>query len=188
MARVSDYITLGVGEGAVAEAKGSRAMHQQQLGDQAQPPHHKDSKLWVGDIGERGFGHWLKDNNTPFIYHGKEKGKDKLDYTVYDKRIDVKTRAISYDPQYNVRIWVWERQADFATKVYPDTLTHYVFAAFNEASLKLYLLGWVSKEDFYAKAKHFNEGDDNKGHKVHKAMYELDAYDLTPMSEILKCQ
>jgi hypothetical protein len=126
-------------------------------------------KIAIGYIGEFVFEKWCNENKIDNTYLGREVtgSPDKGDFLIHNLVIDVKTQEIFYYPQDDWRCEVTSDQIKRPVEIY-------VFSKlYNKNKKVLYLIGWLTKEDFLRLAKFRESGIFLKGKKVHYPKYDV---------------
>lgn len=147
---------------------------------------------WVGDLGEIAFADMLKTHygfveNIDFTRWTNEEDIDRRDFSlVLPQRtleIDVKTMTTSVKPllkyRSNVNARQW-RKIEFDSQV-----NCLVFCYFVKPLNTVYVLGWLLKEEFIAKATFVKAGEMTHKIRANTDLYTIENEKLRPFSKVL---
>jgi len=130
---------------------------------------------WVGVAGEWALGIYLTKlglkKNTDFIYHPSWNERDRKDFTIKDKIIDVKTVARNVEPQYN---YGCNLDSDQYYRLMKGEINTLVFVSFNIKTNMATILGWLPVSDF-----DMLKESRKKGEVLNKMIANVDFYEVS---------
>lgn len=117
---------------------------------------------YIGMLGEEALKNYFKIKYEPLDDNGD------CSFHYYGRKIDVKTMAISVDPDT-------EFVNSFKANEKNTQADTYIFTSFNQRTSELFILGWVSLDELLEKTK--------KGKKKTN-LYKIKNKDLNPISTL----
>jgi hypothetical protein len=127
--------------------------------------------------GEGSVHGFIGEEIAAFVVGAKEENTYDYDIVKQGRKIDVKTKRVTSEPQghYNCSV------ADFNTKQKCD---YYLFMRVMDDLSMAYVLGFCPKDEFYQKAHFLKKGDIDDGFVVKADCYNMKVEDLYPFSEL----
>lgn len=148
----------------------------------------KSDFTWVGEPCERLFAGYLKLHNIAYIRWTKEEIKDDRDFSCYGANItleiDVKTTSGSGPIKPFYTFYVGEDQ--YNRIMAPDSITNcFVFAYYERITGRATIEGFLSKDEFKAKAIYYRKGDVRGVTTLKSSDYAVRVDQIRPIGEIL---
>ncbi len=137
-------------------------------------------KIAIGYLGEFAFKEWCTLNSLEVVYLGEEVGfkPDNGDFiSVSNVVIDVKTQEVAYMPQDDWRCEVTSEQINRPSDIY-------VFSKLFSKENRLYVVGWITKNNFKEKAQYREPGTLLKGKPVHYPKYDVTIDELNELGTL----
>jgi hypothetical protein len=128
---------------------------------------------YIGMLGETALKNYFKIKYEPL------EDNDDCSFHYYGRKIDVKTMALSLDPNPEFVNSLTANQKNTQA----DT---YIFTSFNQRTSELFVLGWVSLDELLDKTKKLKKKtkNDDTTLKAKATVYKIKNRDLNPISTL----
>jgi len=128
---------------------------------------------WVGDLVEICFNSWLKKSNILNYQWHLDNAAGKPDFTINNRRIDVKTVKRKVPPLLNYTAQITAKHKDYPI----DDL---FFCSYEFQIKRMWFLGGITKKEFLDKSTYYKAGDKvhsnytiRQGHEIYNAEIKI---------------
>lgn len=164
------WIELDIPEEFEVKAKSTRQERDLQYGNIYVEK--KTDERWVGELGEKAFDSWMRELRVDDFKWILRDVAGKEDFTIKQKRIDIKTVKRAGPPRDGYT-------AQVTTSHMTDHVDELFFMSYDITQRKMWFLGGISMKGFTVLSKHYKAGEKvhpyytvRKGHEINNI--ELD--------------